>query len=232
MSHLPIHIRIIQIVVKSVIGLISLGLFYFLLCLILPLMTINNDRLIRTTGILMYVGGDGMHTDIIVPTKNEICNWTDYAKNEDFGGELDKAQFVSFGFAEKDFYLQNHSWQVMNYGTTIKSGLGLGSGIMHVGVEGEYPFKRRFCRKIYLSKEQYSKLVSFIKSSFKQNDGNKLLALSIGSFRGAERIYDSSKSFNLLHTCNTWTNDCLKTISFKTGKWTALEQGIRDQFIY
>jgi hypothetical protein len=27
-------------------------------------------------------------------------------------------------------------------------------------------------------------------------------------------------------------NDCLKTISFKTGKWTALEQGIRDQFIY
>ncbi|MCX6187346.1 MAG: TIGR02117 family protein [Bacteroidetes bacterium] len=232
MSNLPSHIRIVQIIVKSIVGLISLSLFYFLLCLILPLMTVNNDRLIKTTGILMYVGGDGMHTDIIVPVKNEICNWDDYINNQDFGGELNMAEFISFGFAEKDFYLRNRSWQVINYGTALKAGLGIGSSIMHVGVEGEYPFKRRFCRKIYLSKEQYSKLVSFIKSSFTQNDGTKLNPLPIASYRNAEKIYNSSKSFNLFHTCNTWTNECLKTISFKTGKWTALEQGIRDQFIY
>ncbi len=232
MSHLPLHIRIVQIIVKSIFGLMAFGLFYYLLCLILPLIIINKDRLLKTTGTLIYIGGDGMHSDIILPLKNEVCNWADFMLTQDLSNSIGQTKYISFGFAEKDFYLQNKSWSDINYLLVAKASLGLGNSIMHIGLEGEYPFKRRFCRKIYISKEDYSKLVSFVKESFKQNDGTVLKPLPILSYRNNEKIYPSSKKFSLVYTCNTWTNDGLKTIRFKTGLWTALEQGIRDQFMY
>ncbi|MES2726582.1 MAG: DUF2459 domain-containing protein [Bacteroidota bacterium] len=207
-------------------GILSIASFYYLCCLVLPLVEVNGDYLVKNKGLLVFVAGDGMHSEVIVPVKNEQINWETFINRADFNAT--DQEWLSFGFAENKFYQQNKRWDNMNYLTGFSSLCGFGQSVMHVSYEGQYPFNRKFIRKIYLSPEQYLQLCSFIKNSFAQNNGQMLTPFN--TTKQGEVTYEAQREFSFFHTCNTWTNNALKVIGYRTGKWTALEGGIREQF--
>lgn len=227
---LPIHITLAQNILRGLLIFFTISLFYYLLCLILPLITVNNDALIKRNGIIIFIAGDDMHTEIIMPIKNEVNNWDDFFDAKLFNRKSSES-WISVGFAEKNFYTDNHSWGDMNYFTGFKAMVNLGSPIMHVAYESEYPFNRNFCRRIYLSKAQYQSICRFVKESFETESG-KIIPLNESSYKPDERIFEASRSFHLFNTCNTWTNELLKLIHFRTGVWTALPHGIKEQFAF
>lgn len=225
-----IVIKILQYILKTLYGLVAIGLFYYMCCLVLPLVTINSDYLIKNTGIMVYVGGDGYHSELILPLKNEYMDWEGIINKNDFDSAGADRQWISFGFGEQDFHEQNRSWEHMNYLTAFKSLCALGKPVMYVALEQDYPFKRKFCRRVYLTRNQYQKLVAYIQNSFSQNNGTQCAPIESSGTRPSERLYESNQEFSFFKTCNTWTNNGLKAVGYKTGVWTALEGGIRDQF--
>ncbi len=210
-------------------GILSMASFYYLCCLVLPLITVNADYLVKNKGILVYIAGDGMHSEVIVPVKEEPVNWETVVNRADFKTATTE-EWICFGFAEKNFYQQNKRWDNMNYLTSFKSLCGFGQGVMHVSFEKEYPFNRKFIRKVFLSSEQYIQLSNHIKNSFAQSNGQMLSPIAPSNSKEGEMLYEADREFSFFHTCNTWTNNALKVIGYRTGKWTALEGGIREQF--
>lgn len=211
-------------------SLLSIASFYYLCCLLLPLFHVNGDYLYKKNGILIYVAGDGLHSELIIPLKNEVNNWESTFNKADLDYGTNEKAWLSVGFSEENFYKLNRRWDDMNYFSALFQLCGFGKSIMHVGFENEYPFDRKFIRKIYVGPEQYSRLCEFIKNSFEQNNGQILKSLSVSNSYKKEVIYEAQKEFSFFYTCNTWTNNALKSIGFKTGRWTALEGGIREQF--
>jgi hypothetical protein len=187
-------------------SILSVATFYYMCCLVLPLIHVNNEYLYKNKGVLIFVAGDGLHSEIIVPVQNEVTNW------------------------QTSFNKTNRRWDDMNYLSAFAQLCGFGKSIIHVSYENEYPFNRNFIRKIHIGTEQYARLTDFIKGSFVQNNGELLTPLSVSGNYKKEVIYEAQKEFSFFHTCNTWTNNALKSIGFKTGRWTALEGGIREQF--
>lgn len=228
---IPIHVRFAQYFLKGLLFVLTFGLFYYLLCLILPLVTVNGDALIKKSGILIYVAGDDLHTEIIIPRSNEVYQWDEFIEPTSNASDSSQA-WISFGFAEKGFYTESHSWTDIAFSKGFVALSGLGNSIMHCSYETAYPFNRKFCRKVFVSKEQYMNVCQFIKESFETEGSTKPQAIPEASYRPEERIYKASHSFHLFNTCNTWTNQILKQIRFKTGIWTALPQGIKEQFAF
>jgi uncharacterized protein (TIGR02117 family) len=211
-------------------SILSVATFYYMCCLVLPLIHVNNEYLYKNKGVLIFVAGDGLHSEIIVPVQNEVTNWETSFNKSDFDSSSKHKQWICIGFSEENFYKTNRRWDDMNYLSAFAQLCGFGKSIIHVSYENEYPFNRNFIRKIHIGTEQYARLTDFIKGSFVQNNGELLTPLSVSGNYKKEVIYEAQKEFSFFHTCNTWTNNALKSIGFKTGRWTALEGGIREQF--
>jgi uncharacterized protein (TIGR02117 family) len=222
--------KIGQYGLKTCYSILAVASFYYLCCLVLPLVHVNADYLYKNKGFLVYVAGDGLHSEIIVPVKNEVTDWETVFNKADFDGAAEGKQWLCIGFTEKNFYRTNRRWDDMNYFSAFGQLCGFGESVMHVSYENEYPFDRKFIRKIYIGEEQYAKLSEFIKGSFTQNNGEALAPIIKTNNFKKEVIYEAHKEFSFFHTCNTWTNNALKSFGFKTGYWTALEGGIREQF--
>jgi uncharacterized protein (TIGR02117 family) len=215
---------------KTCYSLLSIASFYYLCCLVLPLYHVNSEYLYKNKGILVFVTGDGLHSEIIVPLKNEIIDWETTFNKQDFDSSSKNKQWICIGFSEENFYKTNRRWDNMNYFSAFAHLCGFGKSIIHVSYENEYPFSKNFIRKVYIGEEQYARLSDYIKGSFVQNNGTLLTPMAKSNTFKKEVIYEAQKEFSFFHTCNTWTNNALKSIGFKTGRWTALEGGIREQF--
>ncbi|MCF8429103.1 MAG: DUF2459 domain-containing protein [Bacteroidia bacterium] len=222
--------KIVQYSLNTCYSILSIATFYYMCCLVLPLIHVNGDYLYKNKGVLIFVAGDGLHSEIIIPAKNEITNWESYFNVNDYDSSANSKKWICLGFSEENFYKTNRRWDDMNYLSAFTQLCGFGKSIIHVSYENEYPFNKNFIRKIYIGTEQYANLCEYIKSSFVQNNGENILPLAKSNGLNKDVIYEAQKEFSFLYTCNTWTNSALKSIGFKTGRWTALESGIREQF--
>ena len=82
-----------------------------------------------------------------------------------------------------------------------------------------------------ISKEQYQRLISYIERSL-QTDAS-VNAITIGPnarYNDHDAFYEAKGSYNLFHTCNTWTNDALKVSGQKACWWTPYDKGILNLY--
>ena len=83
------------------------------------------------------------------------------------------------------------------------------------------------CKKIMLSNEQYARLTSYIRNSFKENnEGHYMLIDTDANYSEDDAFYEAIGSYSLFHTCNTWTNNSLKVCGQKACLWTIFDTGI------
>jgi hypothetical protein len=90
------------------IGLASLLLsvvLYLGLAYVLARITVNNNTK-NTPQVAIYIQTNGVHTDIVVPIKNELFDWTTQIKKEHTLATSKNAQFLAMGWGDKGFYLE------------------------------------------------------------------------------------------------------------------------------
>ncbi len=83
------------------------------------------------------------------------------------------------------------------------------------------------CRKIMISKEQYTRLVEHIKASFQQDSAGDFLPIqTTANYNDTDAFYEANGRYSMLKTCNTWANTSLKASGQKACLWTAFDTGI------
>jgi uncharacterized protein (TIGR02117 family) len=201
--------KIGQYGLKTCYSILAVASFYYLCCLVLPLVHVNADYLYKNKGVLVYVAGDGLHSEIIVPVKNEVADWETVFNKADFDGAAEGKQWLCIGFTEKNFYRTNRRWDDMNYLSAFGQLCGFGESVMHVSYESEYPFDRKFIRKVYIGEEQYAKLCEFIKGSFTQNNDEALAPIiKTNNFNDSYTMQNNNNANNI-STSNISQNQLL-----------------------
>ena len=208
-------------------SIISIATFYYMCCLVLPLIHVNNDYLKKNKGIAIYINNNEGKSNIIVPVKNKLINWEEIFNQIKFDSIQSTQKYLCFGFDEEDAYLQNDS-SFLSYLLLLPQYCGFGQSIIHVNYINDSLLDKRKTLKIYLGTEQYLKLCSFIKESLECNESDSSkLTVKLANFKN-EVIFEAKQEFSFIYTSNTWTNNALKSFNFKTGVWTALEVGIKE----
>jgi uncharacterized protein (TIGR02117 family) len=83
------------------------------------------------------------------------------------------------------------------------------------------------CKKIMISGEQYTRLISYIDDSFqKDSAGHVIKIITSANYNNADAFYEANGSYSLFHTCNTWANTGLKKCGQKACLWTPFDTGI------
>ena len=210
-------------------SIISIATFYYMCCLVLPLIHVNNDYLKKNKGTAIYITNIAGKSNIIVPVKNKITNWEEQFSTIKFDSIQPNQKWLCFGFDEEDAYIKNDS-SYISYLFLLPQYCGFGQSIIHVNYLNDSAINKRKSLKIYLGTEQYIKLCNFIKKSFEINQTDTIKPKEKKANSKNEVILEANQEFSFIYTSNTWTNNALKSFGYKTGIWTALESGIREQF--
>lgn len=203
-----------------------LSLFaYLLIVTLLSFVSVNYDVAQNQEEIPIYILTNGVHTDIVLPIKNEHHDWSSQLKFEHTKSKDTTYQYVALGWGDKGFYLETPTWADLKVSTAVKAASGLSTSAMHVTFY-KHLKENQSCKKIQISLENYKKLIAFINESFQTKSG-KFLKIETNAVYGKHDVfYEANGSYSLFYTCNSWANQALKSANQKAALWTISDSGI------
>lgn len=210
---------------KTISVILGLLLIYVLAALILPLIPVNKVDQKENDYITGFILTNGMHTDIIVPVESDVINWSEMIPFTDIKSKQ-PMKYIAFGWGDKGFYLDTPEWKDLKFSTAFKAAFWLGDSAMHTTFYDNL-FESEDCKKFYMSKEEYQKMVNYIKNSFEYDANGKVQLIPTDMVYGNnDAFYEAKGTYNIFFTCNTWASDALKEAHKTAPLWTATQQGI------
>ncbi len=174
----------------------------------------------------IYILTNGVHTDIVVPVKNDFCDWSKVIPFSNTIAKDTNAKWLAFGWGDKGFYLETPSWSDLKFSTAFKATFGLGAAAIHTTYYKQL-HPSEYCKAITIYPSQYQILEKCIKTSFVLEENNRPICIKTNAHYGkTDAFYESKGRYSLFTTCNTWANNVLKQAGLKACFWTPFDKGI------
>jgi uncharacterized protein (TIGR02117 family) len=176
--------------------------------------------------VTIYILTNGVHTDLVLPTKNDQIDWSREVRFENTLQKDSIMPFIALGWGDKGFYLETPTWADLKFRTAFNAAFALSSSAIHATY-----YKRMTegpdCVKIEISKEQYARLIAYIQKSFSKDENGHFQHIRTTANYGLnDSFYEANGSYSLFRTCNTWANNGLKSCGQKASLWTPFDTGI------
>jgi uncharacterized protein (TIGR02117 family) len=171
--------------------------------------------------IAVWTSSNGSHTDIIVPTINGQMDWRNFVSPLDCRTADSSLAYISFGWGDKEFFLNTPTWGDLKASTAFNAALGLGDGAVHVTYTNNPEYNQSW-RKMMLNEAQYQSLINYIQQSFLIKDNRVVVIPTEARYGNNDAFYESTKSYSLFYTCNTWTHNGLDAAEQPHCPWTVL----------
>ena len=217
--------KILKIAGKCFLVLLLLIGLYFLLAEVLSGIIVNKNQ-DQPKELAIYIYTNGFHTDIVMPVKTEMLDWSEKIKFSDTKSKVGNYNYVAVGWGNEDFFINIPGWDELKLSITVKAALGMGPSAIRAtflkSAESD-----EFWRKIDISKSQYMDLADFIESSFKKDSLGNFINISLPDTYGYDdAFYQAKGRFTPFFTCNTWANSALKSAGLRACLWTPFQSGI------
>ena len=212
-------LKIISIVLGVVILYVVLGYF-------LPFIQVSGKDDGQKKEIPVYIYTNGVHTDIVMPVKNDLQDWSLKLPFNNIRSKKTDYNYIGIGWGDKGFYLDTPTWADLKFSTAFKAAFWLSESAMHCTYYREMK-EGDDCKKIKISRNEYQKLVKFVEDKFDQDQKGKVILIPTNAVYGDnDAFYDAKGTYSFLYTCNTWANDALKAAEQKAAFWTPSDYGI------
>ena len=141
----------------------------------------NTDFVESENGIPVYVRTNGVHADLVVPTRYGAVDWSSEFPAAHMRSLAAATDWIAFGWGDRGFMIETPTWSDLRPGTAIIALSGAGSGAMHVEYI-ETPSAYRV-RRVRLSQPEYERLVAFVRGSFVRDADGRRAAHRCGGLR-------------------------------------------------
>ncbi|MGG7439091.1 TIGR02117 family protein [Chryseobacterium arthrosphaerae] len=223
--------KIILMYILKVIGVIlGIVIIYVILGLLIPYIPVSAKNDGQKKEIPIYIYTNGVHTDIVMPVKNDLQDWSAKIPFADTKSKKTDYQYIGIGWGDKGFYLDTPTWADLKFSTAVKAAFWLSDSAMHCTYyrtmkEGED------CKMIMISRGQYENLVKFVEDKFDRDQNGKFMLIPTDAVYGDnDAFYDAKGTYSFLYTCNTWSNNALKAAGQKAALWTPSDFGIFQHY--
>lgn len=219
-------LKIMGIVILSFVLFVGV---YLLSAFILSRMSVAKEKA-TANDVTIYILTNGVHTDLVLPVKNDHIDWSKHLPIANTTGKDSLAQLIAFGWGDKGFYLETPTWADLKFSTAFKAAFALSESAIHA------TYYRRVnegknCVKLMISHEQYQRLTDFIYKRFDTDANGAFIHIATDANYGTgDAFYEAKGKYNLFYTCNTWANNGLKSCGQKACVWTPFDKGIFYQY--
>ncbi len=215
----------------KVVGIIlGIVIIYVILGLLIPYIPVSVKDDGQKKDVPIYIYTNGVHTDIVMPVKNDLQDWSRKIPFANTKSKKTDYQYVGIGWGDKGFYLDTPTWADLKFSTAVKAAFWLSDSAMHCTYyntmkEGED------CKMIMISRGQYENLVKYVEDKFdRDQNGNFILIPTNAVYGDNDAFYDAKGTYSFLYTCNTWSNNALKAAGQKAALWTPTDFGIFQHY--
>ncbi len=175
--------------------------------------------------IQICVANTGIHTNIILPIKNDVLNWHNYLSIQSIGIDNNSDyEYLSFGWGDRDFYLSTPNLVDFQLTTTFKALFLPTPAVMYVKGYKLLPTGDGV-KCIRLNESDYLRLAGFIEATFKTDKSGKVVCIANGHTENAG-FYNAVGSYSILRNCNSWTGEALRMANVNTPIWDGLSTAI------
>lgn len=220
-------LKIVFIYLLKASGIIlGIVLIYILLGYLFPFIEISEKNDGEKKEIPIYIYTNGVHTDIVMPVKNDLHDWSTKIPFANTKSKKTDYQYIGVGWGDKGFYLDTPTWADLKFFTAFNAAFWLSESAMHCSYYKKMTVAED-CKMMMISKSQYKALIKFIDDKFdKDENGNYILIPTDAVYSDNDAFYDAKGKYSFLNTCNTWANDALKSAGQKAALWTPSDYGI------
>jgi uncharacterized protein (TIGR02117 family) len=197
--------------------LISAVILYFVAALIFSVLKTHPPKTDCLAENEIYITTNGVHLDIVLPVENvkpELLNNLEI---------LPGTKYVSFGWGDKEFYINTPQWKDLTFKTAFKALFLKSETAMHVtcyrGFGGEW-------KPLQLCGSQIDALNQYLIESFAANSDGSFQKTGFPGYFYNDTFYEAKGSFTLFRTCNVWVNKALKVAGIQTSVWSPFDFGV------
>jgi uncharacterized protein (TIGR02117 family) len=217
--------KIANVILKLILGFIAFILLYFFLAFIFSVWSVKKESG-NSNDVAIYILTNGDHTDIVVPVKNDITDWSKKISYQNTIAKDTTNQYLAIGWGDKGFYLNTPTWADLKFSTAFKAAFALSTSAIHATYYQNMP-ESNDCKKIMISNDQYKRLIAFVDSSFNRDaSGNIINIKTNANYDKNDAFYEARRKYNMFYTCNTWANNALKSCGQTACIWTPFDRGI------
>lgn len=221
--------KLLKTTAKALLIIIGLILLYLLAAYSLSKITVKREANTKEE-IPIYILTNGVHTDIVVPTRSELMDWSKLVAFSNTQLTDTTYQYLAMGWGDKGFYLETPEWSDLKASVAFNAMFGLGASAMHATYYRSIK-EDESCKKIMIGKDQYARLIKYFDDTFqKDEDGHYLNIKTDANYGKTDAFYEANGRYNLFQTCNTWANSALKACGQKCCLWTAFDTGIFQHY--
>ncbi|MBV7266892.1 TIGR02117 family protein [Erythrobacter ani] len=200
--------------------LIAAPLLFFLSAWIGSSIPRNSGWREADQGIEIFIGENGIHTEIAMPVVTEIIDWRGQFPIGDIAAPARAYTHVAVSWGERAFFLQTPTWADLDLGVAATALVG-GEGVLHVAWYVR-PAPSDDFRPVRISREQYAALTREITAQLVPEEGRAVYS----GYSQHDVFYDARGTYHLGNTCNQWTSERLASAGIATGWWTPLPGGV------
>ena len=204
---------------------------YFVLSLILSRITVEGENQ-KNSRVKIYLMKSGVHTDFVLPVKNDIIDWTKSFPRENTGFKDSTTKLIAIGWGDKNFYMNTPEWADLTVKTAVSAMTGMGASAIHATYHYEILSDRPVIQ-LYLSTKQYRELVQYIQDQLVINKKGNTVYLPAQNKKvvsGNDAFYAANNRYSMILTCNSWINRGLKACHKRACLWTPFAGGIFYQY--
>lgn len=217
--------RFIGYLKRFLFGIVASVVLYIICAAALSIIPVNSD-VKPSDEVTIYLQTNGVHADLVLPVKNGIKDWSNQIRFEHVKGTRKSAEYISFGWGDKKFYMETPTWSDLKISTAFSATFGLGPAAIHTNFYDSMN-EDETRKRIQLSAQDYRLLVDYIEGSFDRNaDGSFIHIETDANYGDDDAFYEAKGSYSFLKTCNTWVNSGLKSANQKAALWTPSDKGI------
>ncbi|PRB01899.1 TIGR02117 family protein [Chryseobacterium sp. MYb7] len=224
-------VKTVLMYLLKVIGIIlGIVIIYVILGLLIPYIPVSAKDDGQKKEIPIYIYTNGVHTDIVMPVRNDLQDWSQKIPFSNTKSKKTDYQYIGIGWGDKGFYLDTPTWADLKFSTAVKAAFWLSDSAMHCTYyntmkEGDD------CKMIMISRSQYENLVKYVEDKFdRDQNGNFMLIPTNAVYSDNDAFYDAKGTYSFLYTCNTWSNNALKAAGQKAAFWTPSDFGIFQHY--
>lgn len=217
--------RVFRYLLLTLGGLIALLLLYLGVAWLLSRLSVAEEAA-APDEVTIYLLTNGVHTDVVVPARHALYDWTRHLSYVHTRARDSSAQWLALGWGDKGFYLETPTWAELKASVAFKAALGLSSSAIHATYY-RHLTESETCKKLRISNAQYQRLVTYIHNSLRKDARGTVLPIATNAQYGEhDAFYEAHGSYSLFHTCNTWANNALKSCGQRACVWTPFDTGI------
>ena len=199
----------LKYILYTKLAILAYVVLYLIAAIVIPKIPVNTNP-IKGGDVVIYIKTNGVHTDLVVPVKNEQIDWSKEIKFSNTVAKDTAMRYLAMGWGDKGFYLETPTWADLKFSVAFKAAFALSTTAIHATFYKEMK-EGETCKKIVLTKEKYNDLINYISNSLQHDSaGHVINIVTKANYGNNDAFYEANGSYSMFHTCNTCANNGLK----------------------